>query len=798
MGDEMLMTYRAYASANQFFEKVISRFNSVPPLNVLQKPETIDVWVINTLPAIRTKVIDFITKWMSIYAFDWDVIPLDTWQKFKTMVDMSPFKMLMENAVLEDRERVLPDLLSAPKSIPALSTSTTTFPILQWDPVEIARQLSLIEYQMLCNIEIQECFNQNWIRSNREIDSPNIVQMVNWFNKLSLYFASLILNDEAPKDRAEKYAFVVRIAQECQKINNLNGLFEIVSCLSSTPVYRLKKTMEKVPTSEIQKYNELQHYILPDQNYRVLRSAVTFNAPCIPYPGLILSDLIFVDEGNKSIVEEKTNFLKCRKIAKSLSELLKYQVLPFNFHPIKELQEIIFNCTNHSFTDPQLYQKSLELEPRESNVTEVDNESSWRKAITNTFGNNVNRTVGLISFMNFFKQEDSQLTRKTSGEMPKTPRKLEGRGRTQSFSEDPNAPKVLNPRTVSEEKNKSGWVHMLDEKKSWKKRYVIVQGAYLLYFESDKTQKELGNVVLQAALIENVPLEVSSKEFGKPDCIRIVHGKKQVVLQAGSVEEALEFGYNLRKACQRYTGATIQVDKDGPIKTIQDAILKAQPLDKISVKAGTYEESLIVDKNIAFEGKGVIVKNKKTPSLTVSSPGAVKFTGFTFENDSELSCVVLKTGSLFMSSCEIKGSRECGLKTLLGSQLTMTKCMITGSGAHGMILKTSCYLEGCNIVANKQDGINNLSSAPMTLKKCLIGNNYNGVVIIADIYSRIEGCKVIKNRCDGIFSKGTSYIQDCEFVDNKGWGCVFNRKLDPANMVNNKIENNTAGSIKNL
>ena len=62
----------------------------------------------------------------------------------------------------------------------------------------------------------------------------------------------------------------------------------------------------------------------------------TTRLPCIPYLGIFLSDLTFIEEGNPdSIVMEGVetiNFVKRRKVADVIAKIQTYQV-PYNFVP---------------------------------------------------------------------------------------------------------------------------------------------------------------------------------------------------------------------------------------------------------------------------------------------------------------------------------------------------------------------------------------------------------------------------------------------------------------------------------
>ena len=53
--------------------------------------------------------------------------------------------------------------------------------------------------------------------------------------------------------------------------------------------------------------------------------------PILPYIGLYLTDLTFIEDANKNILNDKINFSKCRKLAKVIREIQTDQQKPYEF-----------------------------------------------------------------------------------------------------------------------------------------------------------------------------------------------------------------------------------------------------------------------------------------------------------------------------------------------------------------------------------------------------------------------------------------------------------------------------------
>lgn len=105
-----------------------------------------------------------------------------------------------------------------------------------------------------------------------------------------------------------------------------------------------------------------------DNFYMYRATLANETPPCIPYLGLFLRDLTFVEEGHASTAADgKLNFSKFRKMAQVVLAFKEYQQLAYNLVPIPAIQLMILN--GNKLTPQGLYQRSLNLEPREDDVS---------------------------------------------------------------------------------------------------------------------------------------------------------------------------------------------------------------------------------------------------------------------------------------------------------------------------------------------------------------------------------------------------------------------------------------------
>ncbi|CAH1974509.1 unnamed protein product [Acanthoscelides obtectus] len=133
--------------------------------------------------------------------------------------------------------------------------------------------------------------------AEKEKRAPHIILMTKRFNDISRLVVSEILTRKTLAARVaaiEKWAAVGDI---CRCLHNFNGVLQICSAFTNTSVFRLKKTWEKVSKTTKHTIEKLQSIVTSDGRFRALRDALhRCDPPCIPYLGVYLTDLSFIEE----------------------------------------------------------------------------------------------------------------------------------------------------------------------------------------------------------------------------------------------------------------------------------------------------------------------------------------------------------------------------------------------------------------------------------------------------------------------------------------------------------------------
>jgi len=240
------------------------------------------------------------------------------------------------------------------------------------DAKEMARQLTLMDYELFQRIRPSEFNNLSWTRKTKEIDAPNLLTMIRRFNEISIWVQNSIVSCETLKKRAILVEKFVKIGQTFFAQKNFNGVMQIVSALEGAAVHRLSKTFEKVKPKTRKKYVFLHELMSGTSSYKLYRDALNDQEPpCVPYVGVHLTDLTAMYETHKNNLAPKypdyLNFAKHNAVASLIKMLIRYQSSSYQLYTVPVLREWLEGQIDRFGTTPeeQLYELSLVSEPRD-------------------------------------------------------------------------------------------------------------------------------------------------------------------------------------------------------------------------------------------------------------------------------------------------------------------------------------------------------------------------------------------------------------------------------------------------
>jgi len=228
-----------------------------------------------------------------------------------------------------------------------------------------------------------ECLNRAWSAkrgsssSNASDDvsknkAENIRALIVYSNQLTNWTAHVVLSQTDLKKRVNVIKHLIAIAQQCRKLNNFSSMTAIISALYSATIHRLHKTWEALSHRWHVILDSLNQLMNSTRNFGEYRAVLHLvNPPCVPFFGVYLTDLTFIEDGNTDTLlgedAEMINFSKRTKSAEVIREIQQYQSVPYALMPLHELQSMVTSELAAAPAIETLYDMSLSIEPRERN-----------------------------------------------------------------------------------------------------------------------------------------------------------------------------------------------------------------------------------------------------------------------------------------------------------------------------------------------------------------------------------------------------------------------------------------------
>ncbi|KAF5401060.1 putative ras GTP exchange factor son of sevenless, partial [Paragonimus heterotremus] len=419
-----LMTYRRYIQPLTLLELLIDRFNVPEPdfaeaaeqasvaSGEIDSPITIAVRLEKRFRSmykrrVQYRVLNFLIKWVKDPSFyKLDILPNQALRerlwRFLDSVDARNLANNVANirkSLRGDRIRLRQTIEQLPPE--PLDLGLVTCPedvkLANVHPLELARQITLHEWELYSRIEFWE------VNGQEKVKGPNLQASLDFSNKIKWWLVYSIMMADHFDDRLVMMQRVADLAILFEQMNNLQGFQEARAALLSSPVFRLRYTYEalisKGKSHHRTFFEALRRAVETDDGDTYVadyeRKLREVNPPGLPFIAvggkthlihleLKHSDWITVpnstmtapssdgtwtdEQGTVSLV----NFWKCHQLADLVEYYLSFQHTPYNFVSNEHIRTFLQTfdplktagvADEHGFDD-LMHEKSLQFQPK--------------------------------------------------------------------------------------------------------------------------------------------------------------------------------------------------------------------------------------------------------------------------------------------------------------------------------------------------------------------------------------------------------------------------------------------------
>jgi len=203
------------------------------------------------------------------------------------------------------------------------------FDVIDWDKKDIGEKLISISKHLINKVHRREIYKAVFLKKNKEQTSPNVMENIDKFNRLTFFIIQDILSYDFAKDRGKIMEKWIKIAEYCRERKDYNDCVAINSALNNYIITGLKKTNNELGKEKKELLKKISKFCRYQGNYKKLREDMKSLGPTeyyIPYLGMILKDLAFYEENSKYLVDDVLiNFEKLENVQIAVSEFFNFK-----------------------------------------------------------------------------------------------------------------------------------------------------------------------------------------------------------------------------------------------------------------------------------------------------------------------------------------------------------------------------------------------------------------------------------------------------------------------------------------
>jgi len=369
----VLYTYKWYFDEKELFTLLLERFKTPVPLNL--SPVERKSFLDSVISKIQIKILIFLKDWFKLYSFQFytdsklEEMFFELLYLMFTHPDTGKWIHLPINQLLSDLENLNQKREENVKSVLKIASLPEIFvplPLILSYSHLLAKQLCMVDIENFKKIKVSEFYKKAWNKNSRYVDAPNLTHIAETSTKLSRLTSYLILMNKKSTIRVILFQYLIDLCEQLVRLRNYNSAFAIYLGLSSHAVQRLfptliEPTLEKEAKEVYQ--TKLKQLFSSSNNMEMLRAKQNETMiPAVPYLGVYLSEILFMEEMKDYIDEEKKmlNLTKFSLLSEKIFRVLQFKE-SYGFHKVDNIMHFLKGIP--LISEDQIYQLSYSILP---------------------------------------------------------------------------------------------------------------------------------------------------------------------------------------------------------------------------------------------------------------------------------------------------------------------------------------------------------------------------------------------------------------------------------------------------
>lgn len=270
-----------------------------------------------------------------------------------------PFKARTDNALATSMRKRLeatvklynlpahePDPKGTPMPPMKRRDGTVGIELVDLDTDELARQMTLMESNIVRRICVYEFQKTAWTKRNAHEIAPNLTKAIEMSNHFANWMITEILKQKSFEHMSELIVKLIKLGKAFHAMHNFSGVLQVVTALSNSAVTKLKGSWALIPakSKDMVTLEELTDLVSPLGHYKKYRDAFASrppNEPCLPILAAVLSDLNGYEEVfNAMTADGSVNWAKMTRVAGRIWEIVSSN-LTYDYKSVPYIQAYI-------------------------------------------------------------------------------------------------------------------------------------------------------------------------------------------------------------------------------------------------------------------------------------------------------------------------------------------------------------------------------------------------------------------------------------------------------------------------